>query len=391
MRVDWWVDDRRDPAKATVAATEYLIDLHKMFSGNWELAWAAYNGGPGRVRSAMKRSGAKDFWGLVRADILHSETENYVPKIMAAAIVSRYAERYGFEVPTSNPLTYQVAQVDGSVALSVISEAAGLDEEKLRRLNPGLRRFATPPEGYGLRVPVGSKDRVLARLAEIPAEQRVEIVRHTVKRGETLSSIAARYSVPVDVISRTNRLKNVDRIYVGLELVVPTTETAARVSSAGTSRNQGEPSTYTVREGDSLSRVAARYGVTIDELRRWNSIEGSTIFVGQQLTMRGATTPTVETTHKVASGESLSAIASRYGVTVRELQDWNGIRNPSHIQVGQSLKVRTAAPQWREYTVKKGDSLGAIANREGCSVNDIVGWNSLGSTTIHPGQMLRLR
>ncbi|TNE85451.1 MAG: LysM peptidoglycan-binding domain-containing protein [Deltaproteobacteria bacterium] len=397
LRVDWWVDDRRDPAKATDAAVEYLTDLHKMFGGNWELAWAAYNGGPGRVRSAMKKSGAKDFWGLVKADVLHSETENYVPKIMAAAIISKHPERYGFEPASGTRLAYQVAQVDGSVSLAALAGAAETDEETLRRLNPGLRRFATPPEGYGLRVPVGKKDAFLAKLSEIPRDERVEVVRHTVVRGETLSKIAARYEVPVDVISKANRLKNVDHIYVGLSLVIPVSggSAGAAVAQAAASESAEEAerpvATYTVKSGDTLSGVAARYGVKVADVQRWNEMTNTTIFVGQKLTLRPKETPRTEVVHTVASGENLSRIAEKYGVSVRELQELNGIDNPSHIRVGQKLKVQAAENAWSTYTVKAGDSLGAIAGRYSCSVSDLVAWNTLSSTVIHPGQVLKVR
>jgi membrane-bound lytic murein transglycosylase D len=391
LRVDWWVDDRRDPAKATDSAVEYLTDLHKMFGGNWELAWAAYNGGPGRVRSAMKRSGAKDFWGLVKADILHSETENYVPKIMAAAMVGKHPERYGFETAPRPRLRYQVAQVEGSVSLARLAEAAGSTEEELAHLNPGLRRFATPPEGYGLRIPVGSKEQFLAKLADLPKDERVEVVRHTVVRGDTLSKIAARYSVPVEVISRTNRLKNVDHIYVGLSLVIPVTGQGAGAAASQTASRSTPTTTYTVKSGDTLSGVAARYGVRISDVQQWNALKGSTIYVGQTLKLRPTKVPTTTVEHRVASGESLSRIAEKYGVTVSDIQSANNISNPSHIQVGQRLTVRVPEVAWSTYTVKSGDSLGAIAGRYACSVDDIVAWNTLESTVIHPGQVLRLR
>ncbi|MCO4745475.1 MAG: LysM peptidoglycan-binding domain-containing protein [Proteobacteria bacterium] len=393
MRVDWWVDDRRDPAKATVAAVEYLTDLHKMFKGDWELAWAAYNGGPGRVRRAMQKTGATTFWAVVEADVLHTETENYVPKIMAAAIVGKNPELYGFELPTKPRLAYSVAEVEGSVSVTALAEAAGTDEERLRYLNPGLRRFATPPEGYALRIPVGSKKSFMAKLADIPQDEQVQVVRHTVKRGETLSKIAASYSVPVDVVSSTNRLKNVDHIYVGLNLVIPVSDGAGGpVAPTGSSSEDSRPvATYTVKSGDSLSKIAARYGVKISDIQRWNSISGSSIQIGQQLTLRPTQVPRTTVTHTVASGESLSKIAEQYRVSVREIQSWNSISNPSHIRVGQALTVKTPEQIWKTYTVKPGDSLGGIAGRNSCSVQDLQAWNTLSGTVIHPGQVLRLR
>lgn len=411
MRVDWWLDERRDPESSLRAAISFLGELHKMF-GSWELAWAAYNGGPGRIRRATSQAKSKDFWVLARGPYLHPETDNYVPKIMAAAIIGKHPERYGFtDIQYQEELVYEKARVEGSVSLDVLARAAGASVDELKALNPALRRFATPPEGYDVRLPVGRKDQFLAAISEIPVNKRVTVAKHTVRRGETLSTIAARYGTTVSDISSANGLKNVNRIYVGMSLVVPVDGAPPpdrRVAAAAPERRTDAapsiPSTYTVRAGDTLSGIASRHGTTVDAIKRLNGLSSNTIQVGQKLKLTGsasgtATAPKTTTTrtYTVQQGDTLSRIASRHGVTIADLQRWNGLRDASHIRVGQRLELRGSSSSGgtssvgSTYTVKAGDSLGAIAARHGCTVKQLQEWNNLRGTVIHPGQKLKIQ
>lgn len=427
MRVDFWVDDRRDPERSLEAAIDFLGELHQMF-GDWQLAWASYNTGPGRVRRAVEKAGTKDFYALVRADLLHPETENYVPKIQAAAIIGKHPERYGFtNIPYWDELTYDVAPVEGSVELSVLARCAGTDVDTLKALNPALRRYATPPEGYPVRVPKGSAERTVAELARVPKAERVTVVRHTVSRGETLSAIAAKYGVSVSSVSAANNLRNVNRITVGMTLVIPkhgqdvpsdavasasrgegtaTSSRATTVKAAAPAPAPAAPVTHTVRSGDTLSTIAAKYGTSVASIQAKNGLKGSTIYVGQKLKVTGSSTststasaaPAASTKHTVRSGETLSSIATRYGVSASDLQAWNRISNASHITVGQVLTVKggssstaTASNAWTTYAVRPGDSLGKIATARGCTVSELQQWNNLSGSTIHPGQTLRIR
>lgn len=405
LRVDWWVDDRRDPEASLTAAITFLSELHRMF-GSWELAWAAYNGGPGRIRRSIAKAGTKDFWKIAEGPYLHSETDNYVPKIMAAAIIGKHPERYGFtDIRYQDELVYETAKVDGSVSLEVLARAANTSVDQLKALNPALRRFATPPEGYHVRLPVGARDRVAAALKEIPVEKRVTVARHTVSRGETLSLIAERYGVSVHDLSQANGLKNVDRIYVGMSLVVPVAGAAPqRVAAAATPQRRTDATppkvtSHTVRRGDTLSGIASRHRVSVDDLRKWNGLSGTTILVGQTLKVHGSGAPASTSggsskTYTVQRGDTLSGIAARHNVRTADLQRWNGIQDPSTIRIGQTLKIGGAAApssSWSTYTVKSGDSLGAIATRNGCTVQQLKEWNGLSSTVIHPGQKLKIR
>ncbi|MCA9492624.1 MAG: LysM peptidoglycan-binding domain-containing protein, partial [Myxococcales bacterium] len=414
---DYWVDERRDPEEALDAAATFLSELHTMF-GDWRLAWASYNGGPGRVRRATEKAGSKDFWTLADGTYLHPETDNYVPKIMAAAIIGHHPERYGFtDIEFQDELVYETAHVDGSLGFETLARCAGVTVEDLKELNPALRRYATPPEGYDLRLPVGTKDKFVVALASVPKEQRVAAVsRHTVRRGETLSTIASKYHTTVSALSRANNLKNVNRIYVGMNLVIPrngeapsasasrtASSSSTSSSSSRTSSAPSKPSVHTVARGDTLSGIATRYGVTVSQLRSWNSLSGSTIMVGQKLKVSssggsssGSSSSTART-HTVRSGETLSSIASRYGVRTSDLQRWNNIGNAGHIEVGQRLNVSgsggssSSSSSWTTYTVRSGDSLGAIATRYGCTVSQLKSWNGLSGSVIQPGQKLKVR
>ena len=388
LRIDWWVDDRRDPEKSLDAAIRYLGDLQRMF-GDWRLAWASYNTGPGRVKRATVRAGSKNYWDLVRGPYLHTETDNYVPKIMAATIVGKNLEAYGFTIPEGVPaLTYDKAQVEGSVDLEVLARCAGSTVDQLKDLNPGLRRFATPPEGYELRIPQGRKTRFVNALAKVPEDQRVRVVQHTVKRGETLSVIGASYGVGVDAIVRANRLRNPDRIRVGTSLMIPTQGGVPPAPARGS-----RPSHHTVVAGDTLSGLASRYGMSVERLRSLNALTGSTIRLGQRLSLQGASASTrasATQNYTVRRGDTLGSIASQYGVGVGELQAWNRIANSSHIRVGQVLTIQTESTSSSTYKVRPGESLTGIATKHGCSVQDLVRWNSLSTTVIHPGQTLRI-
>ncbi|MBN2800159.1 MAG: LysM peptidoglycan-binding domain-containing protein [Deltaproteobacteria bacterium] len=412
LRVDWWIDERRDPILATKAGLDFLDELHKMFHGDWELAWASYNTGPGRVRRARISTGLNTYWEIAAANKLHPETANYVPKIMAAAIIGKHPERYGFtDIAYQEPYRVDTVRVDGSVDLDVLAKCAGISRADLEALNPALRRWASPPDGVDLRLPPGTKDVFVAKLAEVPQSKRVAFVRHRVQKGETLSVIAKRYGVEVSQITKVNRLQNANRIYVGMTLVIPTAggggdstgedEPEIRTSSNPAPRASGRstPATHRVSQGDTLSGIAARYSVSQSDLRAWNGLKGSTIYVGQELKLKGTASggggggggggSTI--TYTIQRGDSLSGIASKHGVSTADLQRWNNISNASHIQVGQKLTVHTQNSGWTTHTVKSGEYLGSIATRYGVTVAQLKEWNGLRSDTIQAGQTLRIR
>lgn len=421
LRIDWWVDERRDPELSTRAAIAFLQRLHQMFD-DWHLAFAAYNTGPGRVKRTLERTGARTYWDLVAQDALHRETQGYVPKIIAAAIIGKHPERYGLADLSAEPrFTFDVVEVEGSVDLAVLARCAGISEDDFRLLNPQLRRFATPDGHNRVRVPQAQGEAFVAALAEVPDAERRRIVQHTVRPGESLSGIATTYKVSLDQLVQANRITNPNRIHPGMTLIVPVngevpvvdaSSLAAARSPSGSSassssasapaappRTSAAPATYTVKPGDSLSMIAERHGLRLATLQALNNIrDPSKIVVGQVLKLgegaaaRPASEPApVVLQHTVKAGESLSGIADRYGVPMQSLQRDNNIKDASTIRVGQKLTVRAEGSDWSNYTVKAGDSLGIIAQRHKVSIDDLKSWNRLGGATIHPGQVLRIR
>ncbi len=403
LRVEWWVDERRDPELATTAALDHLLDLHEMF-GDWYLAAAAYNAGSGRVRGAMRKTGGTDYWSTAKPGYLARETRSYVPKLIAAAIIGHHPERYGFTGIDYQPaMAYDTVEVAHSSAVEALAGCAELSEEDFLDLNPALRRWALPPEPdhYSIHVPSGTAEAFDTCVAEIPPSERVSFTRHTVARGESLGSIASRYGVSVDAIVRMNKIANRNRIYVGTELVIPVpgakgaeaVQPNATASTSSASSSPAPTTWHTVRSGENLASIASRYGATVADLMAWNDISNpDRIRAGQRLRVGAGTPSGAAVVHyTIATGDTLSGIAKHFGVTTAQLQRDNDISNPSRIKVGQVIEVRTDTAGWSVYTVQKGDTLGDIARRHGCAVSDLQAWNSLSSSTIYPGQQLRIQ
>lgn len=411
LRIDWWVDERRDPERALEAAIAYLGALHRQF-GDWRLAWAAYNSGPHRITRAIQKHGTRNFWELVEKDALFSETANYVPKIMAAAIIGKHPEWYGFDVTPEDELAYEVVSVDAAVDLAVLAKCAGISVAQLRALNPALRQVASPPGGYDVKVPVGRQEAFIDALAKVPSRDRLTIAVHTVRPDETLGGIARKYKSSVSEIVAANHIATPDRIEIGDRLVIPNASakgkalladvvpTAAPRESRSTTERSGTgvravnpkappPTTYVVVSGDTLSTIAARRGTSVSAIKALNGLTSNTIVEGQKLKIP---TSAVRKTHTVAPGETLMKISRLEQVSVAQIQEWNGIDDPEHIEVGQVLYLSGYAPGiWKEYTVVAEDSLSLIARRQGCTVAQLEAWNDIEGSVIHPGQVLRLR
>jgi len=275
LEVSYWVDERRDPIAATDAAIRYLTDLHDEF-GSWYLAAAAYNAGEGRIRWSIARTGTDDYWELVDRRAIPRETRNHVPKIIAAALIARDPAAYGFDVEPEEPLAFETVTVPDATSMDVIAEAAGVEESVVRELNPHYRRHVTPPNRRAeVRLPVGTGERFRERYAEIPADERVTWLVHTVTRGQTLSGIASRYGTSVRAILASNDGVRPRRLQIGQRLVVP---------RAG-ARGDGSLDRV-VRRGDTLWGIARRYDVSTRELMAWNGLGSSRIRPGDRIRVR---------------------------------------------------------------------------------------------------------
>lgn len=223
LKITWWKDERRDPVKSTNAAAAYLKDLYKMF-GSWNLAMAAYNAGEGRIQKAMKRSNAENYWELLDTSHIKNETKEYVPRFIAASLIANNPQDFGFnEIEYHEPLIFDEVVLDSPVDLSVAAECAGTTVEEIKRLNPELRRWCTPPDvsSYTLKIPAGTTERFTEALAAIPEDERFTIERYTVKKGETFNRIAKKTGVPVAVILSLNSLEKIMPLKPGKVVYLP--------------------------------------------------------------------------------------------------------------------------------------------------------------------------
>ncbi len=295
LSVSYWVDERRDPILATKAAAKHLRDLHEEF-GSWYLVAAAYNGGANRVRRSIVHSGSEDFWTLAQRRYLRRETRNYVPKLIAAALIAKQPDHYGFvEIQLHDPFAYEIVDVPDATSLDVIAEAAGTTVEAVSELNPQILRGVTPPgQRYAVRVPPGTGQRFAVNYAQVAPGKRVTWVQHVVRRGETLSGIARNYGVSVSAVRAANSGADPRRLQIGQRLVIPRAgklPTYAAVQTARPStpssvrviRPEGPYITYRVQGGDSLWAIARKYDVTARNLMLWNGLRTSRIYPGDEV------------------------------------------------------------------------------------------------------------
>jgi membrane-bound lytic murein transglycosylase D len=299
LHQDWWVDERSDPEKATRAAAKYLKTLYGLF-GDWNLALAGYNAGEARIQRAIARYGTSDFWELARQRdrrALRPETRNYVPMIHAAVVVAKAPDGYGFVIEPEPALAYDSVTVDGPVDLRTVAECAGCALDDVRRLNPALRRMATPSgRSFDVKVPEGSGDTVRACLDKLPAEKRVAFRTHIVGRGQTLASIARQYGTRAEDIAQANNIRSARRLARGTELIIPvpararaaTRDAPAARAASATRGGDAVRITHRVRAGDTLSSIAERYGTTVAEIKAWNRLRGTRIAAGGRLTIFAA-------------------------------------------------------------------------------------------------------
>ncbi len=223
LRVNWWVDERRDPEKSTIAAAKYLKDLYKMFAC-WYLAAAGYNAGEYKIVNAIKRYRTEDFWRLTKHPYLKRETKDYVPLMIAAAVVAKSPEKYGFmEIEYQEPLRYEKVRVPELTDLSLIANACETSLEEIKGLNPELQRGVTPPNEaeYEINIPFGKRDLFLKNFGALKSDEKFQFKTHLVKKGESLKSIARLYRVDLDPLLEINHLDKSSRISNGMTLSIP--------------------------------------------------------------------------------------------------------------------------------------------------------------------------
>jgi membrane-bound lytic murein transglycosylase D len=275
LRHTWWLDERQDPEKATHAAAQHLRDLYKMF-GDWYLAMAAYNCGPGNVQKAIERTGYADFWELYRRNVLPRETKNYVPIILALTLIAKDAPHYGIQAEPESPVATDMVKPGRAIDLRLVAETIDVDVETLRTLNPSLLRLATPDDpGFELHLPLGSAPKFSAEIADIPPDKWVSWRRHRVAAGETLTAIAKKYRVTPKAIADANNLESATALNTGEKLIIPAIQPAAE--------NKRRMVSYRVRKGDTFLGIADRFSVESEDLIKWNRLKSKRVRRGMVL------------------------------------------------------------------------------------------------------------
>src|SRR5215470_821921 len=352
---DMYMDERQDPEKSTRAAAHHLKDLYNQF-GDWYLAMAAYNSGPGTVQSAVKRTGYADFWELYRRNVLPRETRNYVPIIVATTIMAKNPAQYGLQDVLPDPaLAYDTVKVNYSVNLRLVAECTDSTLEQLQDLNPSLLRSTTPKSRFELHIPRGTKEKYEAAINSVPTEMRASWRYHTVEPGETLMSLARTYHTPLKTIADANQLSTSAGIEAGAKLVIPVAPKHGSDSQTYAKRL----TVYRVKKNDSVQTVSDNLGIPATTIRRWNRLKGDTLTGRRVLYLHLPISPGAAPVQQVASSKP---------------------KRTSHL-----AEAKAGAPV--RHTVKQGETLYSIATNYGTSVAAIKQTNAH-VATLRPGMVL---
>jgi membrane-bound lytic murein transglycosylase D len=428
LRHNYWLDERRDPMKATVSAIRYLKKLHGDF-GNWHLALAAYNCGEGGVGRAIAKSGTSDYWQLP----LPGETKNYVPCFLAALTIAKNPDLFNFSYTPSDSFAYDTVLINDCVDMSDLAKGINIDTDTFRKINPHIIHWCTPPDASNVKLylPLGTTQLFNEYYASIPADKKVKWYAYKVRRGDNIQSISRRFKVSSDAIKDINRFKKNSKIIAGHILYIPIpansespqyleTETVIK-EEPRSSQGKKEPARshnsikYKVKNGETISEIAEMFDVSEREIEDRNNISHSKIRCGQILTIqtdnREKTNPSYSSggsKYCVVKGDTPYSIARRFGLSVDELAQLNNLdKKDPVIKIGetlvvggtgsaptatsQSIKKETPNEKFTKYTVSPGDNLYRIAQNFSISLEELIVSNNLSeNSAIHAGDIIRI-
>ena len=431
LNVTSYVDDRRDPYKSTEAAARHMRDLYDIYN-DWALVLAAYNAGAGRINRAVLNSGGKtNYWEIL--PYLPAETRNYVPAFIAVSYVMSYYKELNIvpSPPKFKDVEIDTVAIKYNTNLKTISDFFDIPYEDLKFLNPQYIKDIIPSSEnqiYCIRIPKKYQmqfyskekafyDTLLAQRTitvdtnitkNVPALQNTgNVIYHKVQRGETLSGIATKYRVTVSDIKRWNNLKS-NMIYVGQKLKIYSSTPPSKTSSVTSTNTTNQTSSssaktqnivHVVKSGETLSGIASKYGVSVNNIKNWNNLSSDKISIGQKLiinpTEQTSSKTSTQQIHVVKRGETLSGIASKYGVSVDNIRNWNNLSSDK-ITIGQKLIINpteqtsSKTETQQIHVVKSGETLSGIANKYNTTVDAIKKANNLKSNKIYVGQKLKI-
>ena len=372
-----WVDDRQDPEKSTRAAAHHLKDLYAQF-GDWYLAMAAYNSGPGTVQAAVRRTGYADFWELYRRNVLPKETRNYVPIILAMTIVSKNLSQYGFDdVSMDEPVAYDSVAISYPVDLRLVAECVDATPAQLQELNPSLLRLATPKVGtFELHLPPGTKDQYQTAIAAIPSDMRLWWRYHKVQPGDTLASLARSYHVTAKSIATANQIDGAE-LEADSKVVIPVAVGKHPFSDTATYARR--ITRYKVHRGDTVETVAENFGVSAQMIRRWNGLHNGDSLRGRKvLALHLPVTPT---------NNEAASTAAKSSAHPRKTAQTANTTVPAGNSAETANEDTSGQPAVLHHTVKYGETLYSIATTYKTTVAALKR-NNGNVAILHPGMIL---
>jgi membrane-bound lytic murein transglycosylase D len=371
-----WVDDRQDPEKSTRAAAQHLRDLYGQF-GDWYLAMAAYNSGPGTVQAAVRRTGYADFWELYRRNVLPKETRNYIPIILAVTIMTKNLSHYGFDdVSMDEPSAFDAVTINYPVDLRLVADCVDATPAQLEQLNPSLLRLSTPKDGaFELHLPAGTKPQYETSIAAIPSGMRLWWRYPMVHSGDTLASLARTYRVTARSIAEANGLDGTD-LQNNPRLIIPVAPNTRGVSDTGTYARR--ITRYKVRKGDTVQTVAENFGIPAQMVRRWNGLRSDSLRGRTVLALHLPVSPSSELASSASSGSTKPSAKSSRTASARSSSG-----KPANVEAERASEQASVL----RHKVKSGETFYSIATAYKTTVAALKR-NNQNVATLRPGMIL---